>query len=138
MNGIPVISSQVLKKCGQCSKEDTAIFLITRKDKLPIKWKKLNLHGTKSLTCYLQHMRITLQFLNHSSTLRVSAFKTAFRNSVPRHKEVHWLHHRCSLWRGIEFLKAVLKAELCFHRYVHFSCVPIYVFGLHHKQCASD
>ena len=25
-----------------------------------------------------------------------------------------------------EFLKAVLKAELCFHRYVHFACVPIY------------
>ena len=24
-----------------------------------------------------------------------SAFKTAFRNSVPHHKEVHWLHHRC-------------------------------------------
>ena len=37
-----------------------------------------------------------------------------------------------------EFQKAVLKAELCFHRYVHFACVPIYIFGLHHKQCASD
>ena len=24
-----------------------------------------------------------------------SAFKTAFRNPAPRHKEVHWLHHRC-------------------------------------------
>ena len=23
------------------------------------------------------------------------AFKTAFRNSVPHHKEVHWFHHRC-------------------------------------------
>ena len=103
----------------------------------------------------------------------------AFRNSVPRHKEVHWLHHRfhtgehksvqchqrtnseqqqmrfvfkgiisatkntvvvkcTSLWRGIEFLKAILKAELCFHRYVHFGCLPIYIFGLHHKQCAND
>ena len=31
-----------------------------------------------------------------------------------------------------------LKVELCFHRYVHFACVPIYVFGLHHKQCASS
>ena len=37
-----------------------------------------------------------------------------------------------------EIQKAVLKAELCFHRYVHFACVPIYIFGLHHKQCASD
>ena len=34
--------------------------------------------------------------------------------------------------------KDVLKAELCFHRYVHFTCVPIYIFGLHHKQCAND
>ena len=34
--------------------------------------------------------------------------------------------------------KAVLKAELCFYRYVHFACVPVYIFGLHHKQCASD
>ena len=23
------------------------------------------------------------------------SLKTAFRNSVPRHKEVHWVHHRC-------------------------------------------
>ena len=30
-----------------------------------------------------------------------------------------------SLWRGTEFQKAVLKAELCFYRYVHFACVPI-------------
>ena len=29
-------------------------------------------------------------------------------------------------------------AELCFHRFVHFDCVPIYIFGSHHKQCASD
>ena len=28
-------------------------------------------------------------------------------------------------------------AELCFHRFVHFHCVPIYIFGFHHKQCAS-
>ena len=34
--------------------------------------------------------------------------------------------------------KAVLKAKLCFHRYVHFACVPIYILGLHLKQCASD
>ena len=24
--------------------------------------------------------------------------------------------------------KSRLKAELCFHRYVHFACVPIYIF----------
>ena len=33
---------------------------------------------------------------------------------------------------------SALKAELCYHRYVHFACVPIYIFGLHHKQCAGD
>ena len=26
---------------------------------------------------------------------RNSAFKTSFRNSVRRHKEVHWFHQRC-------------------------------------------
>ena len=25
--------------------------------------------------------------------------------------------------------KSYLKAELCFHRYVHFACIPIYVFS---------
>ena len=28
--------------------------------------------------------------------------------------------------------------ELCFHRFVHFDFVPIYIFGFHHKQCVSD
>ena len=38
-----------------------------------------------------------------------------------------WRVSQCtSLWRGAEFQKAVLKAGLCFHRYVHFACVPIY------------
>ena len=26
-----------------------------------------------------------------------------------------------------KFLKVILKAELCFHCYVHFDCVPIYI-----------
>ena len=34
--------------------------------------------------------------------------------------------------------KSCLMAELSFHRFVHFDCVPIYIFGFHHKQCASD
>ena len=34
--------------------------------------------------------------------------------------------------------KSCLKAEPCFYRYVHFACVPIYVFSFHHKQCASN
>ena len=78
-------------------------------------------------------------------------------SSVPRHKEVHWLQHTCYIvehkvcsvmarnrvskrrFKGEEqFLKVVLKAELCFHRYVHFAYVPIYIFGPHHKVCASD
>ena len=29
-------------------------------------------------------------------------------------------------------------AELCFQRFVHFGCVPIYIFSVHHKQCAGD
>ena len=34
--------------------------------------------------------------------------------------------------------KSCLMAELRFHRFIHFDCVPIYVFAFHHKQCASD
>ena len=34
--------------------------------------------------------------------------------------------------------KSWLMAELCFYRFVHFDCVPIYIFDFHHKQCASD
>ena len=33
--------------------------------------------------------------------------------------------------------KSCLMAELFFHRFAHFDCVPIYIFGFHHKQCAS-
>ena len=34
--------------------------------------------------------------------------------------------------------KSCLKADFCFHRYVHFSCVLIYIFSFDQKQCASD
>ena len=34
--------------------------------------------------------------------------------------------------------KSCLKAELCFHRYVYFACVPIYIFGFQNKHFASD
>ena len=34
--------------------------------------------------------------------------------------------------------KSCLMAELCFHRFVHFDCVSTYIFGFHHKQCASN
>ena len=34
--------------------------------------------------------------------------------------------------------KIRLKTELCFHYYVDFACIPICVFGFHHKQCDSD
>ena len=34
--------------------------------------------------------------------------------------------------------KSRLKTEFYFHRYVHFACVHIYFFRLHHKQCTSD
>ena len=36
------------------------------------------------------------------------------------------------------YIFKVLKAELCFHRYVHFTCVSIYILGFQHKECASD
>ena len=32
--------------------------------------------------------------------------------------------------------KSCLMADLCFHCFVHFSCVPIYILGFRHKQCA--
>ena len=34
--------------------------------------------------------------------------------------------------------KSCLMAELCFHRFVHFDCALIYIFGFHRKQYASD
>ena len=34
--------------------------------------------------------------------------------------------------------KSCLMTELCFHCFVHFDCVPIFVFGFHHKQCANN
>ena len=34
--------------------------------------------------------------------------------------------------------KDCLLVDLYFHRFVHFYCFPIYTFGFHHKQCASD
>ena len=34
--------------------------------------------------------------------------------------------------------KSCLTAELCFQFLVNCDCVPIYIFGFHHKQCTSD
>ena len=34
--------------------------------------------------------------------------------------------------------KSCLMVELCFHRFAHFDCVPIYIFRFHRKQCAGD
>ena len=34
--------------------------------------------------------------------------------------------------------KSCLMAELCFHRFFSFLSRSIYIFGIHHKQCASD
>ena len=34
--------------------------------------------------------------------------------------------------------KNCLMAELCFHCFVNFDCDPIYIFGFHYKQFASD
>ena len=31
-----------------------------------------------------------------------------------------------------------LMAELCCHDFVYFGCLTICIFGIHHKQCASD
>ena len=36
------------------------------------------------------------------------------------------------------YKKSCLMDELCFHRFVHFACNPIYVFEFQYKQCASD
>lgn len=34
--------------------------------------------------------------------------------------------------------KSCLIVKLCFHQYVHFLCVPIYIFRFHYKQCVSN
>ena len=34
--------------------------------------------------------------------------------------------------------KSCLMVELCYQHFVHFDCVPIYIFGFNHKQCASN
>ena len=39
---------------------------------------------------------------------------------------------------GEEISKSCVKAELCSHRYVHFSCVPMYIFGFRHKLCSRN
>ena len=31
-----------------------------------------------------------------------------------------------------------IVCNICFNRFKNFSCVPIYIFGFCHKQCASD
>ena len=31
-----------------------------------------------------------------------------------------------------------LIEKLCFNRFLHLDCVLIYIFGFHHKQCASN
>ena len=36
------------------------------------------------------------------------------------------------------YSKSRSKAELCHYGFEHFTCVPIYIFGFHHKQCACD
>ena len=70
---------------------------------------------------------------------------TTLRNSAPRHKDVHLLHHITSVVKSVHIFstrdrvsKICFKAELCYHRYVHFVCVPMYVFGFHHKQCTGN
>ena len=48
----------------------------------------------------------------------------------------------CGGWRVYIFMVMsrvsvnCLKAELCFHCYTHFSCVPIYIFGFHRSVLA--
>ena len=34
--------------------------------------------------------------------------------------------------------KTCLMAKFCFHCFVHFDGIPIYISGFHHKQCACD
>ena len=41
-------------------------------------------------------------------------------------------------YKGIKNWYKYIMAELCFHRFVHFDCVPIYIFGFHNKHCAGD
>ena len=47
------------------------------------------------------------------------------------------VHIFMAMARNIVY-KGCLMAELCLHRFVRFECVLIYIFGFHHKQCASN
>ena len=37
-----------------------------------------------------------------------------------------------------KFSKSCLLTEFCFYRFAHFSCVLMFIFGFHCKQCASN
>ena len=77
---------------------------------------RLVLQGLISTTEQLRGELHKSEVLLIASTLRVVKAKKIYRSTI----------------------KSCLMAELCFHRFVHFDCVPIYIFGFHQKQCASD
>ena len=61
-------------------------------------------------------------------TLHTFAFSHITSRVVPVH---------ISIARN-RYFKNCLMADLCFHRFVHFGCVSVYIFGFENKQCASD
>ena len=38
----------------------------------------------------------------------------------------------------LETLLLAIKMWTAFTTFLHFGCVPIYIFAIHHKRCASD
>ena len=74
---------------------------------------------------------------------QIEKTKIVFWNNCP----ASWIFFDFSirLTKYILYILLIKKAnnnfdnkKLCFHRYLHCPCVPIYIFDFHHKQCASD
>ena len=56
-------------------------------------WEKFHFTTSNSLLSMLNKDKHKQNA--HNVGNKAWSLKTAFRNSVPHHKEVHWIHHRC-------------------------------------------
>ena len=78
------------------------------------------------------HTHTYIYILCYCSELVVTLYTFVFTHITSVVKPVHIFMARSRV------SKSPLKAELFYYRYVHFSSVPIYIFGFRHKWCASD
>ena len=73
-------------------------------------------------------MRLLLLWVGSLVTLH--SFVLTHKTPLLKQLHIFLATHRVS--------KSHLKAGFSFHRYVHFSCVLLYILGFHHKPGASD